>query len=277
MSLSSVSQVISEHVDFAALAPTFRAAKPFNHIVIDNFFELQVASGLAKEFPAFESEIWAEYNNPIEIKKLCNRWDKFPRLTYSIFDYLNSPAFVEKMSILAGEDLFPDPGLNGGGWHTHKSGGKLNAHLDYSIHPKLGLERRLNIIVYLQPEWKPEYGGSLGLWKASEDGKSPAELDAQIVCEFNRAVIFDTSQNSWHGLPEPIRSPEGINRNSIAAYYLCQPRPGVSDRGKALFAPYGNQANDPTILELIRLRSQVNAAASVYGDKGSFMNGLTGR
>jgi hypothetical protein len=267
MSLSSVSSILSTGIDLQELAGKFRAAKPFNHVVIDNFFQLKIAEDLAEEFPDFGSEVWAEYNNPIEIKKLCNRWDKFPRLTYSVFDYLNSPAFVEKVALLVGERLFPDPGLNGGGWHTHKCGGKLNTRLDYSIHPKLGLERRLNLIVYLQPRWRLEYGGTLGLWEALDGGKRPGELKVQIPCEFNRAVIFDTSQNSWHGLPEPIRSPEGVNCNSIATYYLCEPRSGASDRGKALFAPWGNQANDPAILELIRLRSQVNSAAFVYGDK----------
>jgi hypothetical protein len=267
MSLTSVSNVISPDVDFSALVDEFQSAEPFNHVVIDNFFEPAIAEGLAADFPGFDSDVWAEYNNPIEIKKLCNRWDKFPKLTYSVFDYLNSPAFVEKMSLLVGETLFPDPGLNGGGWHTHKAGGKLNTHLDYSIHPKLGLERRVNIIVYVQPEWKPEYGGELGLWEATDEGRRPGNLAVQIGCNFNRAVIFDTSQDSWHGLPEPVRSPDGINRNSIAAYYLCEPRPGVSDRGKALFAPYGDQENDASVLELIRLRSQVATSASVYGDK----------
>ena len=266
MSLSSVSSIVSPKVDFETLAPVFRAARPFHHIVIDDFFEPVIALGLAEEFPAFDSPIWAEYNNPIEIKKLCNRWDKFPRLTYSVFNFLNSPAFVAHMGTLVGEQLYPDPGLNGGGWHTHKAGGKLNTHLDYSIHPKLGLERRVNIIVYVQPDWKPEFGGALGLWAPNQDGDGPGELAVEIPCSFNRAVIFDTSQNSWHGLPEPVRSPEGINRNSIAAYFLCQPRAGASERGKALFAPFGDQANDPSILDLIRLRSQVATSASVYGD-----------
>jgi hypothetical protein len=267
MFLPAVSRIIAPHVDFEALVEPFRAAAPFNHVVINNFFEPQIARGLAEEFPSFDSNIWVEYNNAIEIKKVCNSWEKFPRLTYSIFAYLNSPEFVAKMSILVGEKLYPDPGLNGGGWHTHKAGGKLNTHLDYSLHPKLGLERRINLIVYVQPEWKPEYGGALGLWDASEDGKRPCELKVQIHCNFNRAAIFDTSQHSWHGLPEPVRSPEGINRNSIATYYLCGPRPGVSERGKALFAPYDSQAGNEEILELIRLRSQVITAASVYRSK----------
>jgi len=147
VALLQVSSVISPGVDFQSLVGTYRAAKPFDHVVIDNFFEPGVAEGLATEFPEFESKVWWEYENPIEIKKACNMWDKFPRLTYSVFDYLNSPEFVAKMETLVGDRLWPDPGLNGGGWHTHRPGGKLNTHLDYSIHPKLGLERRVNLIV----------------------------------------------------------------------------------------------------------------------------------
>jgi Rps23 Pro-64 3,4-dihydroxylase Tpa1-like proline 4-hydroxylase len=245
----------------------FRAAEPFHHTVIDNFFEPAIAQGLADEFPAFNSDIWAEYNNPIEIKKASNRWDNFPRLTYAVFNYLNSPAFVDKMSLLIGDKLYADPGLHGGGWHTHRPGGKLNTHLDYSIHPKLGLERRVNLIVYLQPDWNPDWGGSLGFWASDESGRAPGELKQQIDCLFNRAVIFDTSQNSWHGLPDPVQSPDGICRNSIAAYYLSEPRAEASERGRALFAPAGDQAKDQSVLDLIKMRSQVNTSGSVYRTK----------
>lgn len=267
MSLLTVSEIVSPHVSFEGLVESFQAAEPFNHVVIDNFFEPEIAEGLAKEFPEFDSKVWWEYDNPIEIKKACNIWDKFPKLTYSVFTYLNSPEFVAKIATLVGDPLFPDPGLNGGGWHTHRPGGKLNTHLDYSIHPKLGLERRVNLIVYMQPNWRPEWGGSLGLWAPDTDGRTPGELKVQIPCLFNRAVIFDTSQNSWHGLPEPVKSPDGICRNSIATYYLCEPRAGAAERGRALFAPSADQAKDESVLELIKQRSQVGTSASVYRSK----------
>lgn len=264
MSLLQVSDIVAPDVDFAALVEEFRSGEPFHHAVIDNFFRDEIAEALAQEFPEFNSKIWWEYDNPIEIKKACNIWDKFPRLTYSVFSYLNSPAFVSRIAALVGVPLFSDPGLSGGGWHTHRPGGKLNTHLDYSIHPKLGLERRLNLIVYLQPGWREEWGGSLGLWAADESGRGPGELVKQVSCLFNRAVLFDTTQNSWHGLPEPVRSPEGVCRNSIAAYYLCEPRPEAAQRGRALFAPYKEQSKDPAVLELIEKRSQVNASSAVY-------------
>jgi hypothetical protein len=264
MSTTSSPNPVTTVTSFDELLPEFQGADPFNHVVIDNFLADGVAEAVVKEFPAFDGPIWNEYNNAIEVKKACNHWDRFPRATYQLFSYLNSKAFVDEMSKLAGEQLYADPGLHGGGWHSHATGGKLNMHLDYSIHPKTGLERRLNLIVYLQPDWQAQWGGALGLWRHDEAKNAPGELVKQIPCLFNRAVIFDTSQNSWHGLPDPVLCPPGKPRNSLAVYYLCEPRRTAADRGRALFAPHGGQANDPKVLELIKLRSQVQSSGTVY-------------
>jgi len=255
-------------VDFSALAPDYRASMPFNHLVIDNFLKADLINEIAKEFPKFNDEAWRIYNNQIEVKKLTNHWDKFGQQTYVFFNFLNSEIFISELEKLTLCKLYPDFGLNGGGLHTHKRGGKLNTHLDYSIHPKLKLERRLNLLIYVTPNWKEEWGGSLGFWSKDPMGKkAPGALEKTIASFFNRAVIFDTSQDSWHGLPEPITCPEEITRNSLAVYYLCEPRKAAESRGKALFAPYGDQAKDPEILALIEKRSQVSTAANVYGEK----------
>lgn len=255
---------LNSPADFGALVPRFRAAEPFQHVVIDNFLSAEVAGAVANEFPSFDGPVWNEYNNALEIKKACNHWDRFPQATYQLLRYLNSDEFVAEMSKLVGEQLYADPGLHGGGWHSHATGGKLNMHLDYSIHPKIGLERRLNLIIYLQPEWQLEWGGALGFWEHDETRNAPGELATQIPCIFNRAVIFDTSQNSWHGLPNPVTCPPDKPRNSLAIYYLCEPRQSAAERGRALFAPSGEQANDLEVLELIKLRSQVQTSGSVY-------------
>jgi Rps23 Pro-64 3,4-dihydroxylase Tpa1-like proline 4-hydroxylase len=251
-------------VSIAALASEFRCAQPFPHIVIDEFLNTEVADAIAAEFPAYNESIWNEYNNAIEVKKSCNFWDRFPPATYRLFSYLNSDDFVSEMSQLMGETLYSDPGLHGGGWHSHGAGGKLNMHLDYSIHPKSGMERRLNLIIYIQPGWKTEWGGSLGFWAHDEEKKAPGALVRDIPCLFNRAVIFDTSRNSWHGLPEPVTCPVDKPRNSLAVYYMSAPREGTPERGRARYAPYREQANDPEVLELIRLRAQVQTSAAVY-------------
>lgn len=244
---------------------TFKGNSPFDHTIIDNFFESEVAEALESEFPAFDSSVWHQYDNAIEVKKTCNNWNVFPPLTYRVFSYLNSREFTAMLGEMLGiESLSSDQGLNGGGWHSHKRGGKLNTHLDYNIHPKLGLQRKLNIIVYLNRSWRPEWGGQLGLWAQSPEARQPGDLIKSVDPLFNRAILFDTTQNSWHGLPAPLTCPEGEIRRSVAVYYLA-PAPSVTeDRGKALFAPTEEQKDDKAVLSLISARAQVHSAASVY-------------
>ena len=246
-------------------AAEWQEAKPFPHFHVDDFFETNIAKQLEAEMPDFDSEIWHEYGNAIEVKKVCNNWNAFPSMTYRTFSYLNSNDFVS----LLGRTLFKDDilssdfGLNGGGWHIHSRGGKLNTHLDYSLHPKTRHQRKLNIIVYLNSSWQECWGGSLGLW-GNESDKAPGPLVKQITPKFNRAVIFDTTCNSWHGLPDPIDCPNDQFRKSVAVYYLTSPSESVDTRGKALFAPTESQKNNSEVLDLIAKRSDVRTASSVW-------------
>jgi hypothetical protein len=240
---------------------------PFDHCIIDDFFLSDVAAGLEAEFPAFNDSVWHQYDNAIEIKKVCNNWNYFPPLTYSAFTMLNSEELMALLTdqILDGRALYSDPGLNGGGWHIHRQGGKLNTHLDYSLHPKLGLQRKLNIIIYMNSQWRDEWGGHLGLW-GNESSSKPGQLVKSVAPKFNRAVIFDTTQNSWHGLPDPLKCPEDQFRKSLAVYCLCEPPADADKRGKALFAPTAEQESDQRVLDLIKKRAHVKTAADVYKD-----------
>lgn len=218
---------------------------PFWHGIADDF--LEEAHEIAREFPYTSDPCWFRYDNPLEIKRTCSDWLKFKPATYRAFQSLCEPAFVGFLSQLVGEHLQPDYGLHGGGLHQHGQGGKLNVHLDYNIHPKLNLQRRLNIIVYLTPDWNEEWGGHLGLYD------SKLKLVKKIAPQFNRAVIFDT-RGSWHGLPDAIKCPVNVTRNSIAMYYLCDP--GVTDgRKRALFVPTAEQEGNPEIERLIAKRT----------------------
>jgi Rps23 Pro-64 3,4-dihydroxylase Tpa1-like proline 4-hydroxylase len=243
----------------------FRNVGPFNHCVIDNFFPIEIANKLSEEFMPYDNESWHFYNNSIENKKTCNDWNKFPEMTYRVFSYLNSEAFVRLIAEVVGiQPLYPDVGLHGGGWHCHSAGGILNPHLDYSIHPKMGLERVLNLIVYLSPDLKEEHGGHLGLWSHNSETNQPDKLVSEIAPKFNRAVFFNTTQNSWHGISRALVQPDGIYRKSIAVYYVKRPNPEANPRGKALFAPTDQQKDDPNVLELIKLRSDITTSAQVY-------------
>lgn len=230
---------------------------PFYHLVIDNFFDEKIAQAISEEFFDFDDPRWFYYNNPLEKKKTMNHWLHFPGESYRQFTFLCSDTFVRHLSNITGvSNLYPDVGLHGGGWHLHGQGQKLNVHKDYSIHPKLKLQRRLNLIVYLTPDWNPGWGGGLELWSHDKETDQPKECRQRIDCIFNRAVIFDTTQNSWHGLPNPISCPENVYRKSLAVYYLTEPPTDCDPRQRALYAPTEDQKNSQEISALIQERSR---------------------
>jgi hypothetical protein len=246
----------------------FDKAEPFNHVVIDNFFTPEVADKISEEFPDFNDPKNNNHNSPLEVKKSLNIWDRFPPVTYRAFSLFGKQRFIDNMSLLVDlNDLEFDFGLNGGGWHMHGSGGNNNIHLDYNLHPKLGMQRKLNIIVYMTKDWNPQWGGGLELWSHDEANNQPKELIKVVENRFNRAIIFDTTQNSWHGLPKAINCPEGIVRKSIAAYFVCAAPCQTEERGRALFAPREEQKNDAEIQELIKKRASVSQSSSVYSTR----------
>jgi len=228
---------------------------PFYHHIIDDFLDLERAKIISQEFPEYHSDAWFFYNNPLENKKTCNNWYYFGPETYKLFSYLNSPEFITHLKKITGiKNLYPDIGLHGGGLHIHERGGKLNVHLDYSIHPKLKLQRKLNLILYLGENWNPEWGGGLELWSHNNQTNRPDKKIVTIDNVFNRAVLFDTTQNSWHGFPNPLTCPENTYRKSIAVYYLTDAPEGTDPRPRALYAPSKEQENNPEILKLIQER-----------------------
>ena len=178
---------------------------------------------------------------------------------------MNTPEFIEKIKRITGiPNLVADYGMHGGGWHVSKNGGKLNMHKDYSIHPKLGMERRINLIIYMTPNWNKNWNGGLELWSHDSEKNLPKECVTKIENLFNRAVIFDTADNSWHGLPKEIECPEGVYRKSLAIYYVSEARECAESNDRAHFAPYKEQANDQNVLDLIEKRSSTKTSGSDY-------------
>lgn len=228
---------------------------PFYHQIIDNFFDTQRAKTISQEFPDYNSNIWYCYDNPLENKKTTNNWYYFGPETYKTFVYLNSKEFIAYLQKITGiKKLYPDIGLHGGGLHIHGRNGKLNVHLDYSIHPKLKLQRKLNLIIYMTEDWDSQWGGGLEFWSHNKQTNKPDKKVITVDNIFNRAVLFDTTQNSWHGFPNPLTCPEGIHRKSLAVYYLTDPPEGTDPRPRAFYAPTKEQENNPEILKLIEER-----------------------
>ncbi len=243
----------------ASLAGEFQTARPFDHVVIPDFFVPEVAKALLEEFPdpgspAANGLSWHHYDNPIENKWALNDFDsrRLPIASH-VFDHLQSSDFVEKIRTITGiTNLEADPHLHGAGLHAYPSGGKLDSHLDYSIHPVSGKERRVNLLVYLNPDWHAGYGGSLELWDADRTQRT-----AVIPPGWNCAVLFRTSDISWHGLPRPLRCPPGDFRRSLAIYYVSDARPDATPRPKAEFVPDAAQEPiDPRLARLYEIRKQ---------------------
>lgn len=242
----------------------FRGNQPFDHCVVDGFFDLKTAKLLEKDFPSYNDKVWFEYNNSLEHKKVLNDWNKFPPLTYSLLMMLNSPQMIKLLQKYVGTVLFPDPGLHGGGWHIHGKGRNLNPHFDYSIHPKCGLQRKLNVIIYLSEKLNPEkHKSHLDLWSHDKKTNQPVDLIKEVAPLFNRAIIFDTTQNSWHGMSQKLKAPKKVYRKSLAVYYLTVPK-NAKHNQRAVYAPREDQKNNKEVLETIKLRADVSKSMKVY-------------
>ena len=208
------------HHDPQALQQSYRAAEPFPHIVLDGLFDDEALETVLADFPKPEETRWLRFDSPTE-KKL-GYYHEHSAITDRVrrfLDALNGFEMLLFLEALTGIDgLIPDPYFGGGGLHQIETGGFLKVHADFNVHPKLKLDRRANMLVYLNKDWPEEWGGHLELW----DGKTCRKRIAPL---FNRTVIFSTTDTSFHGHPHPLQSPPGVTRKSVSLYYYTAGRP----------------------------------------------------
>lgn len=188
---------------------------------MDDFLPEDVLDDVLAEFPSPHGADWFAFDSPLE-RKLATKDDSaMGPATRHLLAELNSSAFIDFLERLTGiEGLIPDPHFVGGGLHQIERGGHLKVHADFNHHPRTGLERRLNVLIYLNRDWKDEYGGAFELWDAEMRG-----CETKVMPYFNRCVVFSTTSTSFHGHPEPLNSPEGVTRKSLALYYYSKDRP----------------------------------------------------
>jgi len=203
--------------DIDHLHSIYESAVPFPHIVMDEFLEPWAAKAAMEEFPPLDPDQWNNYLHTNERKFSNTDPETWGPALRAILNELNSPRFVKFVGDLIGvPGLMADPSLEGGGLHQSTRGGFLNVHSDFTVHPHhRKWERRANLLLYLNDEWKPEYGGDLELWSA--DMKRCVNTVSPVA---NRVLIFTTGVDSFHGHPEPMRCPEGTARRSLALYYF---------------------------------------------------------
>ena len=199
----------------------YASADPFPSIYFDNFFNADVLKKILSEFPDMSKSPDLKYNDANQIKLASKGEYKFGETTKEFMHYLNSQPFLEFLTELTGiENLIPDPFYDGGGMHQIQPGGMLKIHADFNKHPRTKLDRRLNVLVYLNEDWKEEYGGQFELWD-----KEMKAARTSIMPLFNRMAMFSTTSTSYHGNPNVVRCPEGRSRKSLALYYYTNGRP----------------------------------------------------
>jgi Rps23 Pro-64 3,4-dihydroxylase Tpa1-like proline 4-hydroxylase len=203
-----------------SLSAKYQQANPYPHIVLENFLNPEVLDQCVREFDKLnEDNGWINYVHYNEDKAGLNKLDLLPATIKRTINELNSPEFLEFLSTLTGiKGLKKDEMLEGGGIHQSKRGGYLNIHADFTVHPHhRHWQRRVNVLVYLNKDWKEEYGGKLELWD-----KEMKHCEEKVLPIFNRCVIFNTDADSYHGHPEPTTCPEDQYRRSIALYYYTE-------------------------------------------------------
>ena len=202
----------------------YQSKKPFRYVMFENFFFQDKADLIYNNYPTIEVDKW-------DGKTYLDQKNKFQKTEFDknsvmdkVFHELNSPEFLKWLQDVSEmeDELLGDADLFGGGLHQSITGAFLNVHVDYNIHPKTKFHRRLNVLVYMNKDWKEEYEGNLELWDLSQGNKT---LLGKYAPTFNRCVIFETNEISYHGHPKPLNTPEGINRKSIATYYYTKSRP----------------------------------------------------
>lgn len=208
--------------DPALLNATFASSLPFPHIVLDGLFAQSTLRQIVAEFPSPKGMQWRSFDTPNE-KKLgfFHEVSALPTVTKEFLYLMNSFEMLLFLEQVTGiEGLVPDPYFGGGGLHQIERGGFLKVHADFNWHPKLRLDRRLNMLIYLNEEWEEEYGGHLELWD-----ESVTRCVQRILPVFNRTVVFATTDRSFHGHPEPLACPPDMTRKSLSLYYYTNGRP----------------------------------------------------
>jgi Rps23 Pro-64 3,4-dihydroxylase Tpa1-like proline 4-hydroxylase len=231
------------------LSKTYQEAAPYPNIFIDDFMDTEPLERVLAEFPDPNQKIWKEYENYFEGKLEMQGEAKVGEFTSSLLYQFNSAPFLQFLETLTGiKGLIPDPYFLGGGLHQMKPGGKLGMHADFSKHGTLNLERRVNAILYLNKDWKPEYNGNLELWDSEMKAKQ-----VEIAPLFNRLAIFNVTDFNIHGVPEILQCPDDMTRKSIALYYFTTERPdGEIKAGKLsteFYARPGDAVPEGTIYD----------------------------
>lgn len=223
-------ELVAPHVarEADAIRARFLSAQPFRHCVIEGFFAPGFAEDLLAQFPGFERGNFLNEDGVAGGKSTVERIAALGGAHAALDACIRSPGFLSLVGRITGiDDLLYDPDYFGGGTHENRDGQSLDNHIDFNYHPATGWHRRLNLIVYLNREWHDDWGGALELHRDPHDPGTDEVV--AITPLFNRCVIFETTEHSWHGFPM-ISLPPGrgmLSRKSVALYFYTRERPAA--------------------------------------------------
>ena len=211
------------------LRSNYSAAYPFPHTVVDGLFPPSIIAAVESENP--ESIVAGdgclpgvkcfEEKNTQFRKSAIDDESKMGPATKLMFNTMKSSTFVSFLEELSGiPNIIPDPHYRGSGLHFIGPGGLLGIHADFNRYQKFGLHRRVNCFIFLNHDWKKEYGGHLELWD-----RSMKSCGQRILPGYGRFVVFSSTDFSYHGHPHPLNCPIGRARRSLALYFYTQDRP----------------------------------------------------
>jgi hypothetical protein len=210
-------------IDRDELVKRVRTSSPVKNCCIDNFLDESFAESVLAAYPSFEEAMKVGISfAAVNEKKKVQLTDSstFAEPVAELNRQLASPEFLGLLSeVFEMPNLLADEQLVGGGIHQTGSRGLLDVHVDFNYIAERDLHRRLNILIYFNKNWKPEWGGNIELWDA--DVKHCHHSFSPI---FNRCVVFETNEISFHGVTA-VKCPEGQSRKSFAAYYYTREAP----------------------------------------------------
>jgi len=209
----------------------YRDARPFPHIVLDDLIPEELLDQAIAELPAASAR-WTTYDTANESKQVCSDAGSFGPTAEIIVHALNSAPFVRFLEQLTGIGaLIPDPHLHAAGYMKVSPGGFLGLHHDFATQRELKLDRRINVLLYLNRNWHPEWGGQLEL-HSNDPLTDPRHEEVTVDPSFNRMVIFNTP-NALHGHRRPLACPSDRARLCLSwYYYTAPPVPGWEARSK---------------------------------------------